>query len=269
MHAHAGRLAVAGCGLLRLAPRNQLAALLCCCAHRAAVSSRMPRPTSRQASLSHLLPHDPMSSPVSVCVYVRVCPPCFPCVPTMLSLCARLASPVCRGQELRSPMSHKSYRPLTVLSFRLQHLISTKLLSGGEGREQGRAGVPHSWLGHSSTCPALPGPALPWPACTACRQRVGRSPGGVQSVRLLSSTALTEARHRTHADHEGVQAESCINICFSIHLMPTTPMPCPCLQASRSPHAASGRRRGRGGGRATAGSTPCPSTSAMYWHMRA
>ena len=35
------------------------------------------------------------------------------------------------GQALRSPMSHKSYRPLTVLSFRLQHRLGAALLGGG------------------------------------------------------------------------------------------------------------------------------------------
>ncbi|KAL4459052.1 hypothetical protein ABPG75_013917 [Micractinium tetrahymenae] len=40
------------------------------------------------------------------------------------------------GQDLRSPMSHKSYRPLTVLSFRLQHWVSTRLLPAARAHPQ-------------------------------------------------------------------------------------------------------------------------------------
>lgn len=50
------------------------------------------------------------------------------------SLTARAPhSPRRRGQDLRSPMSHKSYRPLTVLSFRAQHRLSAALLGGALG----------------------------------------------------------------------------------------------------------------------------------------
>ena len=41
-------------------------------------------------------------------------------------------------------MSHKSYRPLTVLSFRLQHRISRALLGGGWA-PRGPSG--EDWLG--------------------------------------------------------------------------------------------------------------------------
>lgn len=37
----------------------------------------------------------------------------------------------CRGQDLASPMSHKSYRPLATLSFRAQHWLASSL---GRGR---------------------------------------------------------------------------------------------------------------------------------------
>lgn len=40
----------------------------------------------------------------------------------------------CRGQDLRSAMSHKSWRPLTVLSFRAQHRLGRALLPRGERR---------------------------------------------------------------------------------------------------------------------------------------
>lgn len=35
-----------------------------------------------------------------------------------------------RGQDLKSEMSHKSYRPLTVLSFRLQRIVGQALFGG-------------------------------------------------------------------------------------------------------------------------------------------
>lgn len=46
-------------------------------------------------------------------------------------------TPLCRGQDIRSPMSHKSYRPLTTLSFRLQHWASTRLMPAGGARSRG------------------------------------------------------------------------------------------------------------------------------------
>lgn len=111
-------------------------------------------------------------------------PPLVPCCTTSPLPAHHHPTPLlcCRGQELRSPMSHKSYRPLTVLALRLQHRAGAALLGGGP------AGVClQMLLAHAAGC------------CTQCGDLRPPSPTHAPPVPVQRPRPRVTCRHRAAA----------------------------------------------------------------------